>query len=92
MNQLQIQTEQREQRMLDKANFLVADKRIRRSPCKGSKNIWIVVKKWYVVRWNEELDAFMSACKVFEYSAAGSCIHFFSADVNIFAGEKFESE
>lgn len=96
MNQLQIRTEQREQRMLDKANFLVANKRIRRSPCKGSKNIWIVVrsnpKKWCVVRWNEELDAFMCDCKVFEYSAAAGCIHFFSADVYIFAGEKFESE
>lgn len=79
-----------EQRMLDKANFLVANKRIRRSPCKESKNIWMIAnystpKKWYVVRWNEELDAFIYA---FEYSAAGSCIHIFAADAYIFAGEK----
>ena len=96
MNQ-QIQQKQiQEQRMLDKANFLVANKRIRRSPYKESKNIWIVArwtpKKWYVVRWNEELDAFMCACKAFEYSAAGSCIHIFAAGIYVFAGEKFESE
>ena len=92
MNQLQIQTEQKEQRMLDKANFLVANKRIRRSLCKESKNIWMVTrstpKKWYVVRWNEELDAFVCTWKAFEYSAAGSCIHIFAADTYIFAGEK----
>ena len=46
-------------------------------------------KKWYVVRWNEELDIFICAL---EYSAAGSCIHIFTADAYIFAGEKFESE
>jgi hypothetical protein len=82
--------------MLDKANFLVANKRIRRSPYKESKTIWIVArsipKKWFVVRWNEKFDAFMCACKAFEYSAAGSCIHFFAVDAYIFAGEKFESE
>jgi hypothetical protein len=82
--------------MLNKANFLVANKRIRRSPCKGSKNIWMVAsystpKKWYVVRCDEELDAFMCACKAFEYSPAGSGIHIFAADAYIFAGEKFES-
>ena len=53
---------------------------------KESKNIWIVVKKWCGIRWNEELDD----SKVFEYSATAGCIHFFSADVYIFAGEKFE--
>ena len=94
---LQIRQKQiQEQRMLDKANFLVANKRIRRSLCKESKNIWIVArstpKKWYVVRWKEKLDAFICACKAFEYSAAGSCIHFFAADAYIFTGEKFESE
>ena len=85
MNQLQIQTEQKEQRMLDKANFLVANKRIRRSLCKESKNIWIVSQidsqEMDVVRWNEELAAFMCDCKAF-----------FAVDAYIFAGEKFESE
>ena len=90
MNQLQIQ--EREQRMQEKASILVKNKRVRRSTVEESRNIWMVgsystPKKWYVVRWNEKLDAFMCACKAFEYSAASSCIHIF-ADAYIFAGEK----
>ena len=81
--------------MQEKASILVKSKRVRRSTVEESRNIWMVgsystPKKWYVVRWNEELDAFMCACKAFEYSAASSCIHIFAADVYIFAGEKFE--
>ena len=67
---LQIRQKQiQEQRMLDKANFLVANNRIRRLPCKESKNIWIVSQidsqEMDVVRWNEELAAFMCDCKAF---------------------------
>ena len=57
MNQLQIQ--EREQRMQEKASILVKNKRVRRSTVEESRNIWMVgnystPKKWYVVRWNEE--------------------------------------
>jgi uncharacterized membrane protein (Fun14 family) len=42
-------------------------------------------KKWYAVRWNEELKAFICT---FEYSAVSSCIHIFAADACIRAGEE----
>ena len=92
MNQIQIQSE-REKRMLEKADILVKNKRVSRSIIQESRNIWMVAsystpKKWYIAKWNEELDAFMYACKTFEYSVVSSCIHIFAADVYIFAGEK----
>ena len=66
--------------MLDKANFLVQNKKVRRSPCAVSRNIWMVgscstQKKWYVVRWNEELDGFTCACEAFKYSSDNTCLH-----------------
>ena len=76
--------------MLDKANILVQNNRVRRSQCADSRNIWIVssystAKKWYVVRWNADLDAFTCACKAFEFSPRGMCLHI--AACAIFEGE-----
>lgn len=81
MNQVQIQKEtNKEQRMLEKANFLVANKRVRRSPVKESRNIWMAgsnstPKKWYIVRWDEELDLFSCACEAYKYSPDNRCLH-----------------
>ena len=93
MNQVQIQEKQQEQRqrMLAKADFLVANKRVRRSTVKESLNVWMVSsystpKNWYVVRWIEQLDCFMCACKAFEFSSEGMCLHI--AACTIFEGEK----
>ena len=77
--QIQEQTQARQARMLDKANFLVSNRRVRRSHCAESRNVWMVgsystPKKWYIVKWNEDLDCFTCACKAFEYSA-GLCLH-----------------
>lgn len=81
MNQIQIQKQtNKEQRMLEKANILVKNKRVRRSTVQDSRNIWMVSsystpKKWYVCRWDEELDCFTCACKAFEYSSDNRCMH-----------------
>jgi hypothetical protein len=69
-----------EHRMLDKAKILVERKKVRRSTVKESRNVWMVgsfstPKKWYVVRWNEELDCFTCACKAFEFSSNNLCLH-----------------
>lgn len=78
--QIQEKQQTRQARMLEKANILVQNKRVRRSPCKESRNVWTVssystAKKWYVVRWNEEFDCFMCACKACEYSSDNTCFH-----------------
>ena len=82
MNQIAIQEKQqtRQARMLDKANLLVSNKRVRRSPCAESRNVWMVssystAKKWYVVRWNEEINGFVCPCKAFEFSSDNMCLH-----------------
>jgi hypothetical protein len=83
MNQIQIQQKQTaEQRMLEKANILVKNKRVKRSTVQDSRNVWMVgsfstPKKWYVVRWNEELDCFTCACKAFKFSSESNnlCLH-----------------
>ena len=79
MNQ-QMQKQIQQERMLDKANYLVANRKVRRSPCAESRNLWMVSsystpKKWYVVRWNEEFDCFMCACKAFKFSSDNTCLH-----------------
>jgi hypothetical protein len=87
MNQvIQIQTQEGQHGRLEKANFLVANNKIRRSPCADSRNIWMVssystAKKWYVVRWNEELDGFICGCKAFEYSSDNICLHILACSI-----------
>ena len=76
----QIQQQTKQARMLAKAIYLVENNKVRRSQCKDSRNIWMVdsystPKKWYVVRWNEDIDGFVCACKAFEYSADNMCLH-----------------
>ena len=66
--------------MLDEANFLVQNKRVRRSDVKESRNVWMVgtystPKRWYVVKWDKELDCFICACKAFDFSQEGICLH-----------------
>ena len=83
MNQVlnqQIQEQVKQAKMLEKANYLVLNHRVRRSQCKESSNIWMVSsfstpKKWYVVRWDTDLDGFTCACKSFEYSSDNMCLH-----------------
>jgi hypothetical protein len=70
----------RKQKVLDKANFLIANNKVKRSQCAESHNIWMVSsystpKKWYVVRGNEDIDGFTCACKAFEYSSDNMCLH-----------------
>ena len=64
------------QRMLEKANILVQNKKVRRSPCAESRNVWMVgsYSTWYIVKWNQDLDCFTCACKAFEFSN-GMCLH-----------------
>jgi len=83
MNQ-ELEQVQKQERMLEKANILVTNNRVRRSPCKESRNIWMVSsystpKKWYVVRWNEDIDGFTCACKAIEYSSNNACMHILAA-------------
>ena len=90
----QIQAQTKEQRMLDQADFLVANKKVRRSPVKESRNIWMVgsysmPKKWYVVRWNEESNCFMCACKAFEFSSDNTSLHIMACA--LFEGTEEES-
>jgi hypothetical protein len=80
MNQIQIQEKTREKRMLEKAIALVEREKATRSSCAKSRNLWMVgsystAKKWYVVRWNEELKCFMCACRAFEFSSNNMCLH-----------------
>jgi hypothetical protein len=76
---VELKEQTRKQRMLGKANFLMQNNKVRRSTCKESRNVWMVSsystpKKWYVVKWNEELDCFTCGCKSFEFSE-GLCLH-----------------
>ena len=89
--QIQELKQTREQKMLEKAQTLVNNNRVRRSQYQESRNIRMVSsystpKKWYVVRWNEELDMFICACKSFEYSSDNCCIHILACA--IFEGSK----
>jgi hypothetical protein len=85
MNQ-ELKQIQKQERMLEKANILVANKRIRRSHMEESRNIWMVSsystpKKWYVVRWNEDIDGFICACEAFKYSSDNVCMHILACSI-----------
>jgi hypothetical protein len=72
--------------MLEKAGILVKNKRVRRSSVKESQNIWMVgsfstPKKWYVVRWNEDLCGFTCPCKAFEFSSNNLCLHILACSI-----------
>ena len=83
--QIQELEQARKQRMLDKANFLVSNKKVRRSTVKESRSIWMVSsystpKKWYVVRWNEGLGLFVCDCPYFEHRLE-NCMHVYAAAI-----------
>ena len=95
MKQLtEIRKEYREQARkelaLQRANYLVQNKRVRRSPCSESRNIWMVgsysqpKKLWYVVRYHDDINAFSCGCKSFTYSHDNCCLHVLA--VAIFEG------
>ena len=76
--------ELKEQRMPEKASILVLRKKVRRSPCAESRNIWMVgsystYRKWYVVRWIEEYECFQYACEAYKYSSNNMCLHIAAA-------------
>jgi hypothetical protein len=81
MNQIQsIQAQKREKEMLDKANFLVELREVRKSSMPESRNIWRVSsystpKKWYIVKWDQNLDDFICACKGYKHSSDNKCLH-----------------
>ena len=80
LTQVQIQAQIRQERMLDKANELVASGKVRRSQCNDTRNLWFVSsystpKKWYVVKWSQERDVFECGCKSYEYSTEAICLH-----------------
>lgn len=83
-NQSQITIQEKQQisqaRMLEKANALVANNRVRRSQHEESRNVWMVssystAKKWYVVKWSEDIEGFVCPCKAFEFSSNNMCLH-----------------
>ena len=81
MNQIQsIKVQKREQGMLINANFLVKQKKVRRSTALESRNIWMVgsystPKKWYVIKWDQVLEDLTCPCKGYEHSSDNKCIH-----------------
>lgn len=75
--------------MLAKANFLVKNKKVRRSPCEESRNVWMVgsyskPKAWYVVRFHDDLQTFECGCEAYKYSKDNCCLHLIA--VAIFEG------
>lgn len=82
MNQvIQIQ----ENKTLDKALIIAASKRVRRSE---ARNIWLVgsgnlktPRKFYCVRWDEELDGFICDCKAYKFSTEFCCKHILACAV-----------
>ena len=78
MDQIQIQNQYRNR--LEKANYLVTNKKVRRSSCKETRNIWMVSSysrtgRFYRVMFDAELDEIVCDCKAFEFSPDNSCLH-----------------
>ena len=66
------------ERMLDKAQALVSQGRVRRSTVSESRNTWMcssysTPKKWYVIRWEPENDCFACGCRAYQFNRM--CLH-----------------
>jgi hypothetical protein len=78
-NQIQLQ----EKKTLDKARIIAASKKVRRS--EANPMIWFVGSsnpktstRFYCVRWDEELDAFICDCAAFGFTGPTPCKHIYA--------------
>jgi hypothetical protein len=91
MNQVQtLRKGESEENRLEKAYLVVSSKIIRR--CEANRNFWFVgssssnnnpktPKKFYLVKFDQKLDAFVCDCKAYEFLCSEPCKHIIACTI-----------